>query len=115
MYSKIERFNRKSQILLIYIYSHNIQNHFSEWSNELLQKIENLDTEDFLDFLLQIGCIVNSQDYGDEFLTANKTYTTNFNNLAGDIYKTRSVEILKSFYNRLMKLNNEGYVIKDPE
>nr|WP_263394502.1 KAP family NTPase [Streptococcus sp. Marseille-Q6470] len=115
LYSKIERFNRKAQILLIYIYSHNIQERFSEWDNELLQKIENLDTEDFLDFLLQIGCIVNSQDYGDEFLTANKTYTTNFNNLAGDTYKTRSVEIFKSFYNRLMKLNNEGYVIKDPE
>ncbi|MDU6267813.1 MAG: NTPase, partial [Streptococcus mitis] len=115
LYSKIEYFNRKAQILLIYIYSHNIEERFSEWSNELLQKIENLDTENFLAFLLQIGCIVNSQDSSNEFHTANRTYTTNFNNLVGDFDKARSVEIFKSFYNRLMKLNNEGYVIKDPE
>lgn len=115
LYSKIEHLNRKAQILLIYIYSHNIEERFSEWSNELLQKIENLDTENFLAFLLQIGCIVNSQDSSDEFHTANRTYTTNFNNLGGDSDKVRSVEIFKSFYNRLMKLNNEEYVIKGPE
>ena len=114
LYSKIDYYNRKAQILLIYIYSYNIEERFSEWSNELLQKIENLDTENFLAFLLQIGCIVNSQDSSNEFHTANRTYTINFNTLVDDFYKARSDRIFKSFYNRLMKLNNEGYVIKDP-
>ena len=112
LYSKIEHFNRKAQILLIYIYSHNIEDRFSEWSNSIWEAINKLSTEEYLCFWLELGFISNKDKNKLGYDSKNKDYifVKDFNTYANEA----DIIFLKgSIKDRLNELEKEGFKFED--
>ena len=67
-------FRRKEQIILFYIYVNKMDEYFSKWDMELLDLINNLNNQEFIDFLLGFGYICNIEDNESGFNIDGKSY-----------------------------------------
>lgn len=93
-------FKRKEQIILFYIYINKMDEYFSKWDKDLLNVINNLNNQEFIDFLLGFGYIINTKDNEGDFTIDGKSYVIDFKfiKLAGDEYFDK---ISNVFDNRL--------------
>lgn len=93
-------FKRKEQIILFYIYINKMDEYFSKWDEDLLNVINNLNNQEFIDFLLGFGYIRSGDDNEDVLKINGKPYVIDFKfkKLAGDEYFDKISNI---FDNRL--------------
>ena len=99
-------YSRKEQIILFYIYIIRMDEFFSRWDKELLDLINNLDNQEFIDFLLGFGYIINTKDNECDFTIDGKSYVIDYKfiKLAGDEYFDK---ISNVFDNRLDKIKDK--------
>ncbi|MCQ5168803.1 KAP family NTPase [Streptococcus oralis] len=99
-------YSRKEQIILFYIYINRMDEFFSRWDKELLDLINNLDNQEFIDFLLGFGYIINTKDNECDFTIDGKSYVIDYKfiKLAGDEYFDK---ISNVFDNRLDKIKDK--------
>ena len=97
-------YRRKEQIILFYIYINKMDEFFSWWDEKLLNVIKKLNNQEFIDFLLGFGYIINTKDNECDFTIDGKSYAIDFKfkKLAGDEYFDK---ISNVFDNRLDKIN----------
>ena len=99
-------FRRKEQIILFYIYINKMDEYFSLWDKDLLNVINNLNNQEFIDFLLGFGYIRNGDDNEDVLKINGKSYVIDFKfiKLAGDEYFDK---ISNVFDNRLDEIKDK--------
>lgn len=99
-------FRRKEQIILFYIYINKMDEYFSKWDKDLLNVINNLNNQEFIDFLLGFGYIRNGDDNEDVLKINGKPYVIDFKfiKLAGDEYFDK---ISNVFDNRLDEIKDK--------
>ena len=99
-------FRRKEQIILFYIYINKMDKYFSKWDEGLLNVINNLNNQEFIDFLLGFGYIRNGDDNGDVLKINGKPYVIDFEfkKLADDEYFDK---ISNVFENRLDEIKDK--------
>lgn len=99
-------FRRKEQIILFYIYINKMDEYFSLWDKDLLNVINNLNNQEFIDFLLGFGYIRNGDDNEDVLKINGKPYVIDFKfiKLAGDEYFDK---ISNVFDNRLDEIKDK--------
>ena len=67
-------FRRKEQVILFYIYINRMDEDFSRWDKELLDIINNLNNQEFIDFLLGFAYIRNIDGNEGDFNINGKSY-----------------------------------------
>ena len=99
-------FRRKEQIILFYIYINKMDEYFSKWDEDLLNVINNLNNQEFIDFLLGFGYIRSGDDNEDVLKINGKPYVIDFKfkKLAGDEYFDK---ISNVFDNRLDEIKDK--------
>lgn len=99
-------FRRKEQIILFYIYINKMDEYFSLWDKDLLNVINNLNNQEFIDFLLGFGYIRNGDDNEDVLKINGKPYVIDFKfiKLAGDEYFDKLSNV---FDNRLDEIKDK--------
>ena len=99
-------YSRKEQIILFYIYINRMDEYFSRWDEDLLNVINNLNNQEFIDFLLGFGYIRNGDDNEDVLKINGKPYVIDFKfiKLAGDEYFDK---ISNVFDNRLDEIKDK--------
>ena len=96
-------YRRKEQIILFYIYINKMDEFSSSWDEKLLNVIKNLNNQEFIDFLLGFGYIINTKDNKCDFTIDGKPYVIDykFKKFAGNEYFDK---ISNVFDNRLDKI-----------
>lgn len=96
-------YRRKEQIILFYIYINKMDEFSSSWDEKLLNVIKNLNNQEFIDFLLGFGYIINTKDNECDFTIDGKPYVIDykFKKFAGNEYFDK---ISNVFDNRLDKI-----------
>lgn len=99
-------FRRKEQIILFYIYINKMDEYFSKWDEDLLNVINNLNNQEFIDFLLGFGYIRSGDDNEGVLKINGKPYVIDFKfkKLAGDEYFDK---ISNVFDNRLDEIKDK--------
>lgn len=67
-------FKRKEQVILFYIYINRMDEDLSRWDKKLLDVINNLNNQEFIDFLLGFGYIHNINGNEGDFNINGKSY-----------------------------------------
>ena len=99
-------YRRKEQIILFYIYINKMDEFSSSWDEKLLNVIKNLNNQEFIDFLLGFGYIINTKDNKCDFTIDGKPYVIDykFKKFAGNEYFDK---ISNVFDNRLDKIKDK--------